>query len=246
MNLTRRRRSVAALLIMAVLSLLVWLNPENYGPTVTPPSQPNTDHDTVLLSDARAALGQLAVKGRAPKTGYTRGQFGDGWASYAGCDMRNRILARDLDEVRTDVNCRVVSGTLHDPYSGQTILFVRGPSSSERVQIDHVVALSDAWQKGAQQLTARQRMDLANDPLNLLAVDGAANQAKADSDAASWLPPQRAFRCQYVARQIAVKQKYALWVTSAEHDAMLSQLQRCPGQQLPTPQQPGSAATIRS
>ena len=95
------------------------------------------------------------------------------------------------------------------------------------MQIDHVVALSDAWQKGAQQLTAEQRVQLANDPLNLLAVDGPANQAKSDADAATWLPPHKPFHCQYVARQVAVKRKYQLWVTEAEKEAMIRILLSC-------------------
>jgi hypothetical protein len=101
------------------------------------------------------------------------------------------------------------------------------------VQIDHVVALSDAWQKGAQQLTRAQRIQLANDPLELLAVDGPANQQKADGDAATWLPSNKAFRCQYVARQVAVKQKYTLWVTDAEKQAVADILKDCPNEPLP-------------
>ena len=110
---------------------------------------------------------------------------------------------------------------------------MRGQHTSTAVQIDHVVALSDAWQKGAQQLNADQRLQLANDPYNLLAVDGPANQQKSDSDAASWLPSNKSFRCQYVARQIGVKHKYALWVTQAEKDAMTNVLSGCPGQTVP-------------
>jgi hypothetical protein len=109
---------------------------------------------------------------------------------------------------------------------------MRGPDSS-KVQIDHVVALSDAWQKGAQQLTSEQRYQLANDPLELLAVDGQANTQKSDGDAATWLPPNKPYRCAYVARQVAVKQKYQLWITAAEHDAMQRVLSSCPSQLLP-------------
>ena len=125
-----------------------------------------------------------------------------------------------------DDNCKVQSGKLSDPYTGEFILFHRGENSNA-VQIDHVVALSDAWQKGAQQLSFIERVSLANDPLNLLAVDGPANQQKSDSDAASWLPPNKSFRCQYVARQIAVKQKYRLWVSVAEKSAMRGVLGVC-------------------
>jgi len=129
--------------------------------------------------------------------------------------------------------CQVTSGRLDDPYTAKTIAFTRGASTSADVQIDHVVALSDAWQKGAQQLSAERREELANDPLELLAVDGPANQQKSDGDAATWLPANKPFRCQYVARQIAVKKKYGLWVTQAEKDTMLRVLSVCPGQLLP-------------
>lgn len=128
-------------------------------------------------------------------------------------------MARDLTDEKVDDKCRVQSGTLNDPYTGKIIQFQREPETSQLVQIDHVVALSDAWQKGAQQLTPEQRVQLANDPLNLLAVDGPANQAKGDGDAATWLPENKSFRCQYVARQIAVKRKYHLWVTDTEKQA---------------------------
>jgi len=133
-------------------------------------------------------------------------------------------------------SCKVQSGTLHDPYTGATINFVRGAKSSEAVQIDHVVALSNAWQTGAQQLDSATRVALANDPLELLAVDGRANQTKGDGDAATWLPSNKAFRCQYVARQIAVKSKYRLWVTYAEKSAMQNVLAHCPDEAVPSQQ----------
>jgi hypothetical protein len=130
-------------------------------------------------------------------------------------------------------DCRVVSGTLNDPYTGRTLIFARGPGSSSAVQIDHVIALSNAWVTGAQQLSPEKREELSNDQLELLAVDGPANNEKSDADAASWLPPNKDYRCRYVARQIAVKLKYGLWVTQAEHDVMLDVLHTCPGQLLP-------------
>jgi hypothetical protein len=152
-------------------------------------------------------------------TGYRRSQFGARWPDVDGngCDTRNDILRRDLVDVRvrpSTHDCVVASGILHDPYTGDTVTFVRGVRTSALVQIDHVVALGDAWQKGAQQLSQDRRTALANDPLNLLAVGGAVNEAKGDGDAATWLPPLRSARCPYVARQIAVKAAYRLWVTS--------------------------------
>lgn len=194
---------------------------------------PETQANVPTEATARQQLASLVIKGRAPKTGYTRTQFGDGWARTNGCDTRNIILHRDLKNATVSQDCKVQSGTLTDPYTGKEIVFTRGAGTSAQVQIDHVVALSDAWQKGAQQLTVQERTQLANDPLELLAVDGPANQAKSDGDAATWLPPNKAFRCQYVARQIAVKAKYRLWVTQAEYDAMARVLKGCSAQPLP-------------
>ena len=183
---------------------------------------------------ARDALAALPTKGRAPKTGYKRSQFGDGWAKAGGCDTRNVILRRDLtNAVLGDDNCKVQAGALSDPYTGQRIAFKRGANSSGAVQIDHVVALSNAWQTGAQQLSSEQQISLANDPLELLAVVGPANQQKGDGDAATWLPSNKPFRCQYIARQIAVKKKYSLWVTPPERTAMERILASCPEQRLP-------------
>lgn len=172
-------------------------------------------------------------------TGYSRDQFGSGWAAVGTCDMREYILARDMTNVifRSD-SCTVQTGTLDDPYTGKIIHFTRGPSTSQTIQIDHVVALGDSWQKGAQQLASQTREQLYNDPLELLAVDGSANQQKGDGDAATWLPANKAYRCRYIARQIAVKAKYHLWVTQAEHDAMARILSTCPTQALPVVQQP--------
>jgi hypothetical protein len=184
------------------------------------------------------ALAQVEVKGRAPQTGYARDQFGDGWVDtdHNGCDTRNDVLARDLTDETFQAgthDCVVLTGTLDDPYSGHTIDFRRGEGTSEDVQIDHVVALSDAWQKGAQQWTAAERTAFANDPLNLLAVDGPLNQQKGDGDAATWLPADRAYRCDYVARQVAVKVAYDLWMTPAERDAVERVLNTCPDEPLP-------------
>lgn len=179
-------------------------------------------------------LQKLPVKGRAPKNDYSRNNFGSGWSTKSGCDTRNIILNRDLQNPIIDKNCNVISGILDDPYTGKIIQFKRGKGTSSRVQVDHVVALSDAWQKGAQKLSKDERTDLANDPLELLAVDGPANMQKSDGDAATWLPSNKPFRCQYIARQIAVKFKYSLWVTKAEYQAMDRILSRCPGQLLPT------------
>ncbi|MCL6550402.1 MAG: HNH endonuclease family protein [Acidothermus cellulolyticus] len=195
-------------------------------------SPPTTLPSNVPPGSAAALLATLPIKGRAPMTGYSREKFGPAWADvdHNGCDTRDDILRRDLIDITyvPGSHCRIASGVLHDPYTGKTIHFVRGETTSLAVQIDHIVALGDAWQTGAQQWSAAKRELFANDPLELVAVDGPTNEQKGDADAASWLPPNKAFRCAYVARQIRVKAKYGLWVTQAEHDAMARVLANCP------------------
>ncbi len=202
-----------------------------------------TTHSTPT-PDADASftrLNTLTVKGRAPKTGYDRGRYGQAWSDdvavdggHNGCDTRNDILKRDLKNptFRPGTrDCVVLTGTLHDPYTGTTIEYTR--ENGTAVEIDHVVSLSDAWQKGAQQLGADERRNFANDPRNLQATDGPTYQKKAEGDAATWLPPAKDYRCTYVSRQIDVKAAYRLWVTQAEKDAMTRVLGEC-GATIPT------------
>ncbi len=191
------------------------------------------------IAEALTALDSLEVKGRAPKTGYEREEFGQAWSDdvtvdfgHNGCDTRNDILRRDLDPESLVLkegthDCVALSGTLHDPYSGQDIEFQRGAQTSRAVQIDHVVPLADAWQKGAQQWSPEKRRDFANDPRNLLAVDGPLNQQKGAGDAATWLPPNKGFRCEYARRIVEVKAAYEIWVTAAEKDALRQLLNAC-------------------
>jgi len=190
---------------------------------------------TVKKERAAVAIETLAVKGRAAKTGYDRSSFSH-WRDpdRNGCDARNDTLRRDLTNlvIKSDSNgCKVLAGLLADPYSGKNIEFVLGASL---IDIDHVVALSNAWQTGAFQFTDEIRLKFANDPLNLLAVSASLNRQKGDGDAATWLPPTKSYRCQYVARQIAVKKKYGLWLTKPEKVEMLNLLAKCPNQEIPT------------
>ena len=186
-----------------------------------------------------ARLDSIEVKGRAPKTGYERSLFGDAWTDdvtvadgHNGCDTRNDMLRRDLVDVviKPGSNgCAVLSGTLNDPYTGTSFAFQRGPGSSAEVQIDHMVSLSDAWQTGAQQWDEFTRRNFANDPRNLQATLGWVNQQKGDGDAATWLPPNNAYRCTFVSRIVDVKAAYRLWVTPAERDAIARVLAGCGG-----------------
>ena len=184
--------------------------------------------------DALAALNNLEVKGRAPKTGYARSQFPH-WSDpdRNGCDARNDTLKRDLTNITYKVgtrDCKVIAGQLLDPFSGKVITF---STTKVVIDIDHVVALSNAWQTGAAYFDKNKRSQIANDPLNLLAVDSKLNRQKGDGDAATWLPPSKEFRCEYVARQVAVKAKYGLWVTKPEKVAIDKILSTCVGQKLP-------------
>jgi len=199
----------------------------------SPPSstEENPAEAAPAPSSALAMLAEVPIKGRAPQTGYDREErFGASWLDWDqnGCDTRNDILRRDLDDTVEDSRCRILSGVLSDPFSGEDIAFERGETTSIVVQVDHVVSLSNAWQTGAQQLTMDQRISLANNPLNLIAVSGRLNAQKGDGDAATWLPPNRGFWCEYVARQVAIKSEYDLWMTQAEYTRIHDILSGCP------------------
>lgn len=218
--------------------------PSRGGPPSAAPPPRGTSAPTAAASSGTATgtapagaaadlLARLPVKGRAALTGYERRLFGQTWADVDrnGCDTRNDVLRRDLTvhQLRPGTGgCVVLAGTLADPYSGQPVSFRRG--GVDDVEIDHVVALADAWVTGALAWSPQRRVAFANDPVNLLAVSAAANRSKGESDAATWLPPNRAFRCRYAARQVTVKSKYGLWVTAAEGAALATVLRSCPGQ----------------
>jgi hypothetical protein len=207
-------------------------------PLIITPVEPPTV-TTPPTGEAVEALASLPVKGRAPMTGYNhRAPFGPPWADvdHNGCDTRNDTLARDLDDETFKPgthDCIVTTGTLHDPYTGKTTTFTRGQTTSDDVQIDHIVSLGNAWATGAQQLNDGQRLHLANDLINLQATEGKINQQKSDADYATWKPPDRTYWCVFVSRQIQVKTIFRLWVTQPEHDAMAETLATCPGQDLP-------------
>lgn len=221
--------------------------PATSAVTSTAPTTPTTsaaDPVTGAIAQARpgtalALLGTLTVKGRGPMTGYSRAAFGPAWSDTDrnGCDQRNDTLRRDLRAVTLKAGangCAVMTGTLVDPYTGTTVAFARATSSESPVQIDHVVALGDAWAMGAAGWSETKRTSFANDTLNLLAVSASVNASKGDGDAATWVPPAKVSRCPYVARQVAVKAKYQLAVTSAERAAMAGILTGCPDTPVPT------------
>ena len=241
--MTIRTRNVAAIVIALFVVLLITSTvlyvsrsttvgestqttsvPSSPSPVAAPPA------GDAGSTPASTLLASLPVKPALTMAGYNRtGEFGSAWLDEDrnGCDTRNDILARDLTSATRSGVCKILTGLLVSPYTGQTIHFVRGEKTSALVQIDHLVALGDAWETGAQSLSQAQRMRLANDPLELMAVDGRSNDVKSDKDASEWLPANSSFDCVYVARQISVKVAYSLWVTRAEHDAMARVLSHC-------------------
>ena len=225
-------RPPVVILVIALLALAVavagWLHWRTPAEHPTPAT--SSDYD-----DARAQLAGLPVKGWDRMTDFSRYRFGEAWSDdvnvefgHNGCNTRDDILRRDLtDLVVRPGTCYAQSGVLIDPYTGESIAFVRGPQTSDAVQIDHLVSLSDAWYKGAREWDDQHRRDFANDPRNLLAVGAKANFDKAFRDANAWLPPNQAFRCEFVARQVAVKAAYRLWVSAKEKRAMAAVLDHC-------------------
>jgi hypothetical protein len=224
---------VLVITVGAAVIWWLWLRPQPTAPASSRPA--SATPATPTFDQARSDAKRLVVKGWDRQADFRRSAFGEAWSDdvnvefgHIGCNTRDDVLRRDLgDLVVRPGTCFAQGGTLRDPYSGQTISFVRGPSTSDAVQIDHVVSLSDAWYKGARLWDDQRRRDFANDPRNLLAVDGKANFDKAFRDAASWLPPDAAYRCAFVARVVDVKTAYGLAVSGSEKRAITDVLAGC-------------------
>lgn len=247
----RRRGTIAGLAVLlvgGVAAVLVWQERSSSpmsGPSPTWRAGESTSSANAAspvvppapspYDNARRQLRDLPVRGWDRTSDFQRRQFGEAWSDdvnvefgHNGCNTRDDILRRDLKNlVVRPFTCFAQSGTLVDPYTGATIDFVRGPDTSNSIEIDHVVSLADAWYKGARAWDAQRRLDFANDPRNLLAVSPKANFDKAFRDAASWLPPNQAFRCDFVVRQIDVKTAYGLWLSAKERKALADALARC-------------------
>jgi hypothetical protein len=229
--MVRRRLSTRALTVIFSAGVCLAVTTSGAARSGGPDAQAAVP--PIWVTTATTQLAALSTKASASMTGYTRARFGAPWkdVDVNGCDTRNDILRRDLkDEIfKQGSTCIVQRGRLKDPYTGKVILFKRGKRTSSAVQIDHVVALGNAWRSGAAGWAGNRRLRYANDPVVLLAVDGPTNGAKSDKDASKWLPTRLAYHCRYVAKQIKIKAKYALWVTAAERAQMATLLANCPG-----------------
>ncbi len=183
--------------------------------------------------------GIAVVPVRVHRYDYRRAAFGEAWTDdndapggYNGCDTRDDILNRDLVD-KTYVSIKrcpdaVATGILHDPYTNATIDFQRGAKVGASVQIDHIAPLAYGWDQGAWNWTQEMRVRFANDPANLLAVQGQANEDKGDKGPALWMPPNTAFHCQYAMQFIAVLRGYGLPVDAPDATALREAAETCP------------------
>ena len=188
-------------------------------------------------TDVLAGIAEIPARVRGHD--YRRDAFGESWTDetsapggHNGCDTRNDILDRDLiDKTYVAISrcpTAVATGTLRDPYTNATVPFLRGNQTGASVQIDHLVPLALAWDLGARNWTDDMRERFANDPANLLAVDGPTNQDKGDKEPSLWMPPNAAFHCQYAMQFIAVLRGYRLPVDAASAPVLRSAAATCP------------------
>lgn len=227
--------ALAGLVALGVAGVVGGEQLEKLGvPTVDLPRVPGLPSWSPSEGEAGPAglvVQQLAATSGRPEVAYERELFGQRWADVDrnGCDTRNDVLRRDLTGVKVKPGtggCKVLAGEMLDPYSGTVLEF--NAQDPQVVQIDHTVSLADAWDSGAWAWDDQRRKQFANDPDNLLAVDGPTNQSKADANAAEWLPTKPGGRCELVRRQVAVKTEWKLSVTDRERAAMRGVLEVCP------------------
>lgn len=236
MNSDKRKpsilRAVGVILFLAFFMASLMSNCNGVGAMLQRANEARSSRnvDTSAVADGTLSdLDNLTVNDNpTPPEKYNRvEQFGPAWkdVDHNGCDTRNDILARDLTVQEKRNACVITAGQLADPYSGKWIDFRKKDAS--KVQIDHVVALENAWQSGAYKLTQEDREALANDPDNLLAVNGHDNMAKGSKSADQWMPPNSAYACAYASKQVQIKSRYALTVTSSEKQALADALATC-------------------
>ncbi|MFS0895953.1 HNH endonuclease family protein [Mycolicibacterium litorale] len=226
------------LVLAAVLAVLVAY--QTVASTAERSAEFVADADVPTVAPGADVLAGVAVvPQRLRGHDYRRAAFGDAWTDDTdapggrnGCDTRNDILDRDLvDKTYTSISrcpTAVATGVLHDPYTNLVISFTRGNQTGAAVQIEHIVPLAYAWDQGARNWTEGMRVRFANDPANLLAVQGEVNQDKGDQEPARWMPPNAAFHCQYAIQFIAVLRGYGLPVDAPSVPALRQAAETCP------------------
>tara|TARA_B100000519_G_scaffold74889_1_gene64396 strand:+ start:10359 stop:11153 length:795 start_codon:yes stop_codon:yes gene_type:complete len=205
---------------------------EPAAPSATPTPTPTVSFAPPSEAAAALALLDEIEVANSSATGYVRAAFGPGWGDpdRNGCDARNDVLARDLTDVvfrEGTYDCVVLTGRLDDPYTGTIIHFQHGNDTSTLVQIDHVVPLAWAWRYGAYAWSDAARAAFHSDQLNLLAVDGAANQSKSDGGPSEWLPANTSMHCDYAVQWVRVLDAYDLSIPSADRSALSRILVGC-------------------
>lgn len=231
------RRRILWLTVAAALAVTVAIQVTS---TSHSPSELIAQADIPTVAPGVDVLAGVAeIPERVRGFDYRRDAFGDSWTDDTtapggrnGCDTRNDILDRDLID-KTYVSIKrcpnaVGTGTLLDPYTSEVVPFTRGNRVGAAVQIDHLVPLALAWDLGARNWTEEKRIRFANDPANLLAVDGPTNQDKGDAEPAVWMPPNAGFHCQYAMQFIAVLRGYGLPVDAPSAAVLRDAAQTCP------------------
>lgn len=242
------------------LPAIVFHSPDHISPTYSgrEPSQSSTGSDSQPTHSGNASAADIKPSDKALAqavksaeklavvstlaTGYDRTQhFGSSWGKIEGCSVREVVLARDFStfQHKPGSSCEVVKGTLNDPYTGRSIEFVRGPSTSKAVEIDHVVSASYAYQVGAHAWTKDQRVAFYNDLDNLLAVEGRVNSAKSDRGIADTLSASYPDskdplisgdgRCLFAQKYISTLSKYSLGITKSDQTSAIKTLKECRG-----------------
>ena len=238
---SRRITTAACILILLLAVLAAGPAIRHHKEQTLPGSQDATGQASTAPIDyttaARYADGN-PIDARPHTGGYHRdSQFGQ-WRKKGGAcpyaTTRDHILQRDLTAVKVSKGCRVLSGDFQDPYTGKTMHFIKGPETSQQVQIDHIVSVHDAWASGLwKPERAGERDDYYNDPEVLQAADGPSNQDKGDGidwhavRDPVWMPENRSWHCDYMAKRAYIKHKYRLTMTPAEREQTISVIESC-------------------
>lgn len=231
------RKQTLWLAVAVVLAVVVAYQ---VSATSDSPSRFIAEADVPTVAPGEDVLAGIAeIPARVRGNDYRRDAFGDSWTDdttapggHNGCDTRNDILDRDLiDKTYVAISrcpTAVATGKLFDPYTNAAVAFTRGNQTGASVQIDHLVPLALAWDLGARHWTDDMRVRFANDPANLLAVSGGANQDKGDKQPSLWMPPNAAFHCQYAVQYIEVLRGYRLPVDAPSAPVLREAARTCP------------------